>query len=204
MSTVKKIAQLSQVFLSPLENWMNDQGPNANDLIRGKIYQQAAPSPYHSAVQGDLRAILSTLRAKKTKDGSFEKGAWFFATEVGVLYDEKNACTHDLAGWKTDRFSYLPSKGPISVYPDWVCEITSTNWINDTIYKKEILEKAKVPYYWIISPCEKILIVMILDEKESKLVLSKTYNLKDLETQLINEKIPPFELAISLHDIFNY
>jgi len=59
----------------------------------------------------------------------------------------------DLAGWRRER---LPSPGnvrPITVVPDWICEVTSPGSASlDRVTKRALYAKQGVGYYWIVDP----------------------------------------------------
>jgi Uma2 family endonuclease len=65
----------------------------------------------------------------------------------------------DVAGWRRERLTELPSEVPILVRPDWVCEILSTNKRNDLVKKKREYHRNEVGHYWIIDPVEEVLTV---------------------------------------------
>lgn len=196
MSTALKKIPDNKVY--QLHDWQQLPDNQKADLIDGKIYLQSAPSKEHSLIQGDLRSVLHPLRANKLDDGSFEKNKWIFATEVGVIYDDC-ACTHDLAGWKSERLQTIGDKTHINIIPDWVCEIVSTNWKSDTIIKRNLLEKQKVPYYWIITPHDYSIIVLELTKEG----FYQQWGIVDINNQ--NLMIPPFySLELRPKDIFNY
>lgn len=177
-----------------LDSWR--AGEEKSDLIDGVIYLQASPHHYHAGVQFTLGGALNQY-SPQTRDskGGWGGGGWVFKTEVGVVYG-KDACTHDLAGWRQERFfSVTHSQNEIQLHPDWVCEISSSNWVNDYIRKRGLLQKAGVPHYWIISPAEKLLIALKLDEKTS------LYQEHVYEGEW--RDIPPFP-GLSLSDLFSH
>lgn len=181
-----------------IEDWKNSNSGHPSDLVDGEIYLQAAPSKEHSAIQGDLRALLQPLRAKKADGGAFEQGKWFFATEIGVIYGQ-NACTHDLAGWKSERLPIFDQESHIRISPDWVCEIVSTSWRMDTVIKREILERNRVPFYWLISPSEKAVTVLVLEQERYRVFGSFSGE----GVEMVH--MPPFEtLGMKLGDLFNF
>jgi Uma2 family endonuclease len=49
---------------------------------------------------------------------------------------------------------FVPATVPITIRPDWVCEILSTNRNNDLCKKKWTYHRHQVGHYWIIDPVE--------------------------------------------------
>ena len=85
-----------------------------------------------------------------------------------MKYDNNQCPTHDLAGWRKERIPTKPS-GVMELTPDWVCEITSPGHEKKDLLDNLLsLQKHKVPYYWIISPEDRSLIVYkLVDGKYS-------------------------------------
>ena len=48
---------------------------------------------------------------------------------------------------------------PVTLRPDWVCEILSTNRRNDLVKKKHIYHRHQVGHYWIVDPEQLTLLV---------------------------------------------
>jgi Uma2 family endonuclease len=56
----------------------------------------------------------------------------------------------DVAGWRRDRMPTMPG-GPISVVPDWVCEVLSpTTRRDDVLIKMPKYAKAGVLHAWLV------------------------------------------------------
>jgi Uma2 family endonuclease len=65
----------------------------------------------------------------------------------------------DVAGWRRERMAVLPSEVPVTVRPDWVCELLSRNKRHDLIKKKRACHLSGVGHYWIADPIEETLAV---------------------------------------------
>lgn len=156
--------------LKTVKDWLLIPESERAELINGEIYMhpregeimlQAAASPKHSDVQAEIILSLAPYKrgAKKTdgSGGSFEE--WRILPEVGIEYNCHNLFIHDIAGWKKSRLTENPSKSPITMTPDWVCEILSSNWKIDTHVKFNVLQKEQVPYYWTIDIQDEVIVV---------------------------------------------
>ncbi len=99
--------------------------------------------------QFNLSTYLTPLR-RRTGEG--RPGGWWFATEVDVLFDPTNVLRPDVVGWRSERVPERPRGVPISLRPDWICEVLSTNRLNDLIKKKRVYHRHEVPHYWVIDP----------------------------------------------------
>jgi Uma2 family endonuclease len=74
-------------------------------------------------------------------------------SEVEVEYAPPEVFRHDLVGWRRERSPERPRGRPVTLRPDWVCEILSeSNASNDTVRKLRALHRAGVPHYWLLDP----------------------------------------------------
>jgi Uma2 family endonuclease len=85
-------------------------------------------------------------------------GGWRFATEVEVKLEDSQIVRSDVSGWRRERLPELPEEVPITVVPDWVCEILSTNRSNDLV--KRAYHRHRVGHYWLVDPREETLSVL--------------------------------------------
>ena len=85
--------------------------------------------------------------------------------------------------------------------PDWVCEILSPGHDRkDMVHHLLLLQSAAVPYYWILSPDDRALIVYELDGGSYRLRYSVAYRSPETPAQV---RIPPFKsIEIDLSYVF--
>ncbi len=132
------------------------------EIIRGAIVEKASPTMEHGDSQG---AVIGFLRRRFVRRrGGRWPGGWWIGTEVDVEYETHEVYRHDGVGWRRDRVPERPTGRPIRLRPDWVCEILSpSNEKRDLVDKMRVLRASGVPYYWIMNPEEKILVVHRLE-----------------------------------------
>jgi Uma2 family endonuclease len=89
----------------------------------------------------------------------------------------------------------------MNVIPDWVCEITSpSHERKDLFHNFLLLQRSKVPYYWVISPEDKTLIVYRLVDEKYQVAFSLEFG---VEQDFKKARIPPFEeVEIDLNYVF--
>ena len=77
--------------------------------------------------------------------------------------------------------------------------VSTPNWQNDTIKKRSLLERNHVPFYWLISPQQKTISVLILDA-------NGVYSIdKEYSESMGKVSIEPFEeIEIDLALVFDY
>ena len=75
------------------------------------------------------------------------------------MFEPTQVFRPDIAGWRRERLPELPSEVPITVRPDWICEVLSQNKRNDLIKKRRVYHRHEVGHYWIVDPTEETLAV---------------------------------------------
>ena len=143
-----KLKTVDDLLLSPEERV---------ELIDGEIVRRPMARAEHGAVQGSVREELGPFNR------SAGPGGWWILTEVSVAYEVHQCPCHDLAGWRKERMPERP-RGVIELTPDWVCEIVSPGHERkDTLTLFLLLQRHRVPFYWLIWPEDRTLIAHQLD-----------------------------------------
>jgi Uma2 family endonuclease len=120
-----------------------------HELLDGELIQKATPSFEHGDAQGAISHLLFPFR--RQLGGRGPRG-WWFASKVEVQLGEQ-VCRPDVSGWRRERVPERPKGGPLTIVPDWTCEILSTsNKRIDLVKKKRIYHQHRVLHYWIVDP----------------------------------------------------
>jgi len=127
-----------------------------HEIIDGVLVEKEAASGRHGGAQIRLG---QRLRPYDRRPGGRWPGGWWFATEIEIQFSDSQIFRPDIAGWRRERLDVLPSEVPITVRPDWVCEILSKNRRNDLVKKKRTYHRDQVSHYWIVDPIEETLAV---------------------------------------------
>ncbi|MEO7732078.1 MAG: Uma2 family endonuclease [Kofleriaceae bacterium] len=127
-----------------------------HEVIDGALVEKDAASGRHGAAQGRL---FRRLGPYDRRPGGRWPGGWWFATEVEIQLADTQVFRPDVAGWRREHLTALPAEVPISVIPDWICEILSTNKRNDLIKKKRAYHQHHVAHYWLVDPVDETLAV---------------------------------------------
>jgi Uma2 family endonuclease len=127
-----------------------------HEIVDGVLLEKEAASARHGAAQVRLSRRLGPY---DRRPGGRWPGGWWFATEVEILFENTQVFRPDVAGWRRERLAELPTEVPVTVRPDWVCEILSKNRRNDLIKKKRVYHRHEVGHYWIVDPIEETLAV---------------------------------------------
>ena len=127
-----------------------------HEVIDGVLVEKEAASGRHGGAQVRLARRLGPY---DRRPGGRWPGGWWFATKVEIQFEEVQVFRPDIAGWRRERLPELPKEVPITVRPDFICEILSTNKRNDLIKKKRVYQRHDVGHYWIVDPDQETLAV---------------------------------------------
>jgi Uma2 family endonuclease len=127
-----------------------------HEIVDGVLVEKEAASGRHGRAQLRLSRRLGPY---DRRPGGRLPGGWWFATEVEVFFEDAQIFRPDVAGWRLERLAEPPAEVPITVRPDWICEILSSNKRNDLIKKKRVYHRHQVGHYWIVDPVEETLAV---------------------------------------------
>jgi len=129
-----------------------------HEIIGGELVRKARPSIRHGGAQAGLTIRIGG--AYNRRPGGRLPGGWRFATETELRFEDAEVYRPDVAGWQRDRMPELPHEFPVTVRPDWVCEIVSpSNERNDIVKKMRTYQRCGVPHYWVLDPIAETLIV---------------------------------------------
>jgi Uma2 family endonuclease len=127
-----------------------------HEIVDGVLVEKEAASGKHGGAQVRLARRLGPY---DREPGGRAPGGWWFATEVEIVFEETQVFRPDVAGWRRERMAELPQEVPVTIRPDWICEILSKNKRNDLIKKKRVYHRHRVGHYWIVDPIEETLAV---------------------------------------------
>lgn len=143
-----------------IEEWLAQPSERRLELINGELVEKAAPDAPHSLSQAALVGNLYPTFFRKPGGAGPGSGGWWLMTEADIQIGA-DGYRPDVAGWRHERAPTQPAGRPITLRPDWICEVLSeSNRTNDTIRKLRRYHEAGLPHYWILSPAEGTLTVL--------------------------------------------
>ncbi len=123
------------------------------EIIDGELIVHPRPSRRHTYAASRLDKRLGS----PYELGEGGPGGWIIIVEPEVQLGE-HTLVPDLAGWKRERFIWEEDQNPISVPPDWICEILSPSTYQlDRMKKMPIYANHGVGYFWLLDPIARIL-----------------------------------------------
>ena len=141
-----------------IEEWLAQPQERRLELIDGEFVEKAAPTPEHGAAQVRVGIHVGGPFMRR-RGGPGAPGGWWIVSEVDVVLDGRGY-RPDVLGWRRERVPELPAARPVTVRPDWICEIVSeSNRATDTVKKLRRYHQSGVPHYWILDQLERTLTV---------------------------------------------
>lgn len=135
-----------------IEEWLAQPAERRLELIDGEFIQKALPDMPHALSQGGVLGLLHPLFHRKPGGSGPGRGGWWIAPEVDIQLGA-NGYRPDVAGWRRENSPQPPQGRPVTLRPDWICEVLSdSNRHNDTIRKLRRYHEAGVPHYWLLDP----------------------------------------------------
>jgi Uma2 family endonuclease len=123
------------------------EGKTGLILEPGELTVMSRPHPRHQ------RASNGLLRALSSRDVDAGGRGWWILNEVEVRFPDDRLLVPDLLGYRVERVAELPDENPLTLIPDWACEILSPGTARDDRLKKlRIYAMHGVPWTWIVDP----------------------------------------------------
>jgi len=126
------------------------------EIVNGELVQKAMGTARHGNAQ---MAVGVAVRPRRSS-GPPQAG-WWILTEATVGLSATEVYRPDLSGWRRERMPELPRTFPITVAPDWVCEVLSESTAGRDLGPKQRAWHAhRVPHYWLVDPERMIFTVL--------------------------------------------
>jgi len=138
------------------------------EVIGGAIVAMAPPTFFHGDAQGTVFAFLK-LPFNRGRGGP---GGWWLSLETEIELSVHEVYRPDVAGWRKDRVADAPPGLPVTIRPDWVCEVLSPSTRrNDLGVKLRSYFRAEVGHYWLVDTAAKVLTVLRRGESDYETIL---------------------------------
>ena len=120
------------------------------EIVDGELFVQPRPRFRHARAAAFFTRFIG---------GPFDMdeggpGGWWILPEPGIELPRAPEVSPDVAGWRRERMPEPPAEGdPITLVPDWVCEILSpSNRRWDLKKKFPFYASLGVPWLWVVDP----------------------------------------------------
>ena len=145
-----------------IADWLAIPEEKRAELIGGRIVYQGMPGPLHGRAQVKTASRIEDPYDRRPGEAGKPGGFWL-SMEVD-MHIGGIGCRPDLLGWRRDRFPRFPKpdeRGLVTDVPDWICEVLSPGTVStDWGKKRRAYHQAGVPYYWLLDPDNRTLVVL--------------------------------------------
>ncbi|MDO9015990.1 MAG: Uma2 family endonuclease [Deltaproteobacteria bacterium] len=123
------------------------EGVTGEILDPGVLHTMGRPGKGHRRGQ---RAVLKALRGLDVNEGGT---GWWIEVEVEVRFGPR-LLVPDLCGWRVERVPELPDENPLTIVPDWCCEVLSPGSTarTDRLKKLPRYLASGVVHVWLVDP----------------------------------------------------
>lgn len=123
------------------------------EIVDGELHASPRPSPRHAVAAFELGNSLGPPFGR----GHGGPGGWLILAEP-ELHLGVDVLIPDLAGWRRERMTTLPTTAFFTLAPDWICEVLSPSTEHlDRGQKLPIYARAGVAYAWLADPIARTL-----------------------------------------------
>jgi Uma2 family endonuclease len=144
---------------------MRDRAPEGTraEIIHGSLLMAPAPRASHQFAMGRLLRALDTALPLRRSRGEEPPTGWLFLlgpeVHLGAGPDKLNP---DVAAWRAERAPSL-DEYPITLVPDWVCEVLSPSTeVYDRATKLPLFARYGARHAWLLDPEQRALEVFEL------------------------------------------
>lgn len=127
------------------------------EIIAGELVAQPRPSAPHVQAASVLGGVLLTA----FQLGRGGPGGWWIQHEPELslgIDPDYDPVVPDLAGWRVERMTHIPSAAQYRVVPNWICEVLSPSTRRiDRIRKLPFYARAGIDHAWILDPTSRTL-----------------------------------------------
>lgn len=166
-----------------------------------ELYEQIRALPEHLTGEILEPGVLRTMsrpgrrhrRAAKLCAQSLQRfdadaggTGWWIEPEAEILFPGGRLLVPDLCGFRVERVPELPDQNPLSILPDWCCEVLSPHTARDDVtIKLPLYARSGVQWTWIVDPMRRL--VEVFETVSGRPALTATA--KDDEPVVL----PPFD-----------
>lgn len=160
------------------------------DGLTGEILEPGVIRTMSRPGKAHRRAAKWCARSLERFDANLGGTGWWIEIEAEIRFPVDRLAVSDLTGWRVERVPELPDENPLTVLPDWCCEILSPRTARQDRSLKLPLYAGHVPWTWLVDP--ELRIVEVFESVAGRATLA--VSAKETEVAVL----PPFEHEIDL------
>lgn len=123
------------------------EGLTGEILEPGVVRVMSRPGTRHR------RAHFAGFDALSSINANLRGTGWWIEVEAEIRLPDERLAVPDLAGWRVERVPELPEANPLTILPDWCCEVLSpTTARDDRRLKLPLYARSQIPWIWLVDP----------------------------------------------------
>lgn len=128
------------------------QGVTGEILTPNVVKTMSRPGKRHR------RSALQCSDALRSLNQNLGGTGWWIEVEAEVRLPNNRLVVPDLVGYRVERVPELPDENPLTILPDWVCEVLSPSTEKDDLFiKRPLYAQCGISWIWIVDPAKHIL-----------------------------------------------
>lgn len=164
------------------------EGVTGEILEPGVISTMARPRAKHRRAAAQLHRALGGVDVPSGGTG------WWIEQEPDVRFGDRTTAP-DIAGWRVERCPDPPDGSPITILPDFCCEVLSSSTARkDRSKKLPLYARFGVEWIWLVEP--ELYLVEVYQSINGLPVLVETAEEND------RMRLPPFDLEIDFSPLW--
>jgi Uma2 family endonuclease len=161
------------------------QGVTGEVLVPGVLRTMSRPGTPHRWTGRVMTGAFDRFDMRTGGTG------WWIEIEAEIRFPLGRLAVPDLSGFRVERVPELPDENPLTLLPDWCCEILSPRTARDDRHLKLPLYAASgVPWIWLVDP--ELHLVEVYETTNGRPALALT------ATEDARVALPPFDGELDL------
>lgn len=149
-------------------------------LVPGVVRTMSRPGRRHR------HASKLCLQSLGRFDADTGGSGWWLEVEAEIRFPGDRLFVPDLCGFRVERVPEPPLDNPITILPDWCCEILSPRTARDDVsLKLPHYARSGVPWIWMIDPSRQL--VEVFETLAGRPALTATAKIDEVVA------LPPFD-----------
>ncbi len=121
--------------------------------LTGEILEPGVLRTMSRPGRAHRRAAKHCHRALDSFDAGLGGSGWWIEVETEIRFPGGRLLVPDLCGFRVERVPELPDDNPLTILPDWCCEILSPRTAReDVTVKLPRYARSGIQWIWIVDP----------------------------------------------------
>lgn len=141
--------------------------------VTGEILEPGVLRTMSRPGKGHRRAAINLADHLRGLNRSVGGTGWWIEVEAEIRFPLGRLAVPDLSGFRVERVPELPDDNPLTILPDWCCEILSPSTArDDNRLKLPLYASSGVPWIWLVDPERRI--VQVFETVRDRATLALT------------------------------